>query len=262
MNSKIVFIFSCFSLILSSSVFAQNENNKNEKKQIIETKFNFGYAYEMNFVHNKQLGYWGFSDYSVEKDYLDGFQLGVGFNLLLGEYFNIFFDLNRIKSSILLGKSGSYLHGMAIWSASQTNMNYGINDSPILNRDVYYISKTTFGQLGMEAKFPVDKHVTPYLGFGIGMAVYEAGFGNKEASRKYSDLLTGVENFYFLRFGMNFHVYDKETKLFSIGLFYERGRGVTEKTGQEITNWLWEGWTYKNQFIVVPMNRMGIQLIF
>lgn len=239
---------------------AQNESDKNKNK-ILETKFNFGYAYDMNFVHNKQYGYWGFTDPDVKKDYLDGFQFGVGFNLLLGKYLNLFFDLNRVKSSILLGTSGSYLHGIAIWAASQTNMNYMINDSPILDRDIYYISKTTFGELGMEAKFPIDKFVTPYLGFGLGLATYEAAFGNKEGSRKYSDLISGVENFYFIRLGMNFNIYDKETRLFSFGLFYERGRGVTE-TGQEITNWLWEGWTYRNQFIVVPMNRIGLQLVF
>lgn len=261
MRLKIKIIIGCSLLVLSDLFFAQDENKNDKKNNIIETKFNFAYAYDMNFVHNKQYGYWGFVDYNVKKDYLDGFQFGIGFNLLLGKYFSIFFDLNRVKSSILLGASGSYLHGMAIWAASQTNMNYVINDSPILDRDVYYISKTTYGEFGMDGKFPIDKSVTPFLGFGLGLATYEAAFGNKEGTRKYSDLITGVENFYFIRLGINFNIYEKDTKLFSFGLFYERGRSVTD-IGVEITNWLWQGWTYSNQFIVVPMSRLGIQLIF
>jgi hypothetical protein len=249
--------------MIMTHLYSQNENNtkKKEEKKIIETKFNLGYAYDMNFVHNKQIGYWGFVDYNTDKDYLDGFLFGVGFNFLLGKHINLFFDLNRVKSSILLGKSGSNLHGMAIWEASQTNMNYVISDSPLLDRDIYYVSKTTYGVLGLDAKFPIDKTITPYIGFGLGMASYEAAFGNNKGTRKYSDLLTGVENFYLIKLGVNFNIYDKETKLFSIGLYYERGRSVTD-VSQEITNWLWQGWTYRNQFIVVPMNRMGIQLAF
>jgi hypothetical protein len=250
-------------LIIKTPIYSQNENNpkKKEDKKVVETKFNYGYAFDMNYLHNNQVGYWGFVDDNIEKENLDGFLFGVGFNFLLGKYFNLFFDLNRVKSSILLGKTGSYLHGPSIWGASNTNMNYAIFDSPVLDRDIYYVSKTTYGVLGLDAKFPIDKSITPYLGFGLGMASFQAGFGNEKGSRLYSDLLTGVENFYLIRLGMNFNIYDKETKLFSIGLYYERGRSVTD-VSQEITNWLWQGWTYRNQFIVVPMNRMGIQLIF
>ncbi len=63
-------------------------------------------------------GYWGFGDMdSSEINSLDGYILGTSFDVRISKYISIFSDYMFSDSSILLGRKGHRLKGIAIITA-------------------------------------------------------------------------------------------------------------------------------------------------
>lgn len=247
MKIKILFLVLLFSLIFNIFINAQ------QNRDIIKIKFIGGLSTDFDFTSNKNYGFWGFVDESVETQYFSGYKFGIiiGFNFL--KYVEPFIDLTILKSSLLMGKAGSRLKGIAIWDADP---NHTSSLSPLLPNDIYYISKATMGRMGLKFILPTKINVGPYAGFALGVVPYEIAFGNKDGTRAYSEIISDVVTIFSLVFGTEFNL-----EVFTLGLFFEYGGAATE-VGVVMNDWIWQGWTYHAQFPIVPAFRGGITLSF
>ncbi|MCM8832291.1 MAG: hypothetical protein NC918_08885 [Candidatus Omnitrophica bacterium] len=245
----IFFIFTIFAV----NIYA----DKDKKNQLLDIKFLGGISQSDDFTSNKSVGFWGFVDYSVEEEIPGGYFGGISLTYRLSRFFSLFGDIAISKTVLLMGKKGSYLKGGAIWAADPSHRS---STSPTLPNDIYYISKATMGRIGLKLIYP-SEILEPYTGIAFGIVPYEIGFGNKDGSRAYSDILYDVSSISSLIFGTDFNINFNKKNFMTLGLFFEIGASVTE-VSTEITNWIWTGWTYTAQFPIIPRYRFGLNLGF
>lgn len=240
---SIIFIFNIY-------IYAQNEN---KKEDIFTMKVIGALSNDVTFTNNKDVGFWGFSDESIDKQYFSGYLYGMILSFRFSEYFDLFMDITILRSSLLMGKAGSRLKGIAVWDADP---NHTSTISPPLSNDIYFISKATMGRIGIRVIYPVNNIFEPYVGLAAGIVPYEIAFGNQDGSRAYSDIINEVAPIYALIVGS-----DLKMDVLTLGLFLEIG-GAASESGTIMGNWLWQGWTYHAQFPIVPAYRVGLTLGF
>jgi hypothetical protein len=151
-----------------------------------------------------------------------------------------------------LGKWGDQLYGPAIFDASNGQFH---PYSPPLPLDIYYTSKVYLEQIGVRGIYPITKFIEPYLGLGINLCDYECAFSNKDASIAYSEILSGTNYGLNLTFGVNFNIIWYNKIFLKFGPYFEIGHIVADR---EMHNWIWEGWTYSNTFLITTYYRYGI----
>jgi len=202
------------------------------------------------------IGHWGFVDRDLDsKELFGGYQWGMGISYRPIKYFDIFLNVLLGEYKVLLGKKGNVLHGDAIFDASGGKWH---PDSPPLQQDIYYISKVYLSQIGTKGIYPITKFVEPYIGLGLNIASYECAFGNKEATKAYSEILTGMGYGINLTFGVSFNIILNNKIVLKFGPYFEIGHVVTGS--KEMNNWIWEEWKYHNQFLITTYYRYGITL--
>jgi len=258
------------SLFLLLFLFTQNSiatkfsmySNFSKKDSIKETKYwnSFStniisvYAFDPWIIGGNYVGAWGFVDPDLDKQFFGGYQIGLSFSYRPLKHFDLFYTFLFSQFNVLLGKENHQLEGIAIWSASG-----GTYDrySPPLPQDIYYISKVYMGKFGGRIILPIEKILEPFLGCSFDISSYQIGFGNKNGSRAYSNIVNDIGMSFSLILGFNINILSNNSIILKINPFLELGGLVTE-SGVEIQNWIWQNWTYSNQFIVVPHYRMGI----
>ncbi|MEN3014072.1 MAG: hypothetical protein ABDH23_05625 [Endomicrobiia bacterium] len=245
---KVSFIFCSILFFVSANLFP------NQKEDIIKIKFIGGIATESDPISNQSLGFWGFAGENIEKQYLDGYEFGMVLDISFTKHFITFLDIFIINSKLFMGKAGNVLKGPAIRAADP---HYSSSVSPVLPKDIYYISKASVGRVGIKFTIPskVD-NFNPYIGLAFGIVPYEIGFGNNDGSVAYSEIISDFTYIYSLILGMDF-----KFSFLNLGLFFDYGAAFTE-TGVVMNNWIWEGWSYKTQFPVVPAFKFGITFSF
>ena len=241
-------------VLLSGPIYAQTDGKINYWTPF-SMNFNGGLATGPEFVNNQDLGFWGFVDYNgIEKQIYDGYQWGISMAYRPAKYFDLFLNILLARYKLLMGKEGHQLKGPSIWYASGGT--YSI--SPPLPHDIYYISKVSLGQIGVRLIYPIEKSLEPYIGLGLNVGSYQIAFGNKNGSRAYSEILNGEKIGRNLIFGVNFNILSQNKILLKISPYFEIGGLATE--GAEMHDWIWQGWTYRVQFPIVPHYRFGIIL--
>ncbi len=251
---KFFILFFIVVLTFSVNIMADEE----KKEESFKMKVIAALSNDVSFTNNKDAGFWGFVDENAEKQYFGGYMFGMIMALRFSENLELFMDITILRSNLLMGKAGSYLKGIAVWDA---NPNHSSSISPILDNDIYYISKATMGRVGGRFIYPINDIVEPYIGLAAGLVPFEIGFGNQDGSRAYSDIINEIAVTYALIFGSDFNLIADNKKILTIGLFLEFGGSATEP-GTEITNWIWQNWTYHAQFPVIPAYRLGFTLSF
>lgn len=255
MNRKLFFYIIAF-LVILSNVFSDFKDNNKEEKLKLNIKFTGGLSQDFNFVNNQDLGFWGFVDSSVELEYFSGYFFGMILSIRPVKSMELFTDITILRSSLLMGKKGSYFKGISVWDADP---NHEDSISPVLPNDIYYISKANMGRLGAKFIYSMDV-LEPYIGLAFGLVPYEIAFGNKDGSTTYSEILVDVATVYSLIFGLNFDFKSNGKKLITLEIFFEVGSATTES--KVMRDWIWQGWTYHSQFPVVPAYRFGVTLGF
>lgn len=255
MNKKITF-FIVF--IFVNNLFSAPENSQKKEKLEWNIKFIGGFSQDLYATHNQSLGFWGFVDPNINRDYFGGYFFGISLGIRPWKNIEFFMDLTILRSSLFMGKKGSYFKGIAVWDADPEHED---DISPTLPNNIYYISKSNMGRIGAKFIYPVAQVVEPYIGTALGLVPYEIAFGNKNGSRAYSEILTDVAIGYALILGSDFNLKWENINLMTLGLFFELG-GVATETGTIMKNWIWQGWTYHAQFPVVPAYRLGFTLGF
>jgi len=199
------------------------------------------------------IGHWGFVDEKLDnKELFGGYQWGVGFGFRPSKYFEIFLNLLLGKYQVLLGKKGDQLYGPVIFFASNGQWD---PYSPPLPQDIYYTSKVYLSQIGVRVIYPITKFIEPYLGLGLNIGSYEYAFSNKDASRAYSEILSGMDYGLNLTCGVNFNIILDNKIVLKFGPYFEIGHIVADG---EMHDWIWEGWTYSNQFLITTYYRYGV----
>ncbi len=257
MNKKmifyIIFIFSIF-----NNLFSEPQESQRKEKLRWTIGFIGGFSRDLYATHNQDVGFWGFVDPNINREYFGGYFFGMSLGIRPFKNIEIFMDITILRSGVLMGKKGSYFEGIAVWDADP---NHEDNISPTLPNDIYYISKATMGRIGAKFVYPLANVVEPYIGIAIGLVPYEIAFGNKNGSRAYSQILTDVLPAYGLILGSDFNIKSGEKNLMRTGIFFEIG-GVATESGTVMEDWIWQGWTYHAQFPVVPAYRFGVSLGF
>lgn len=251
-----IFIISIF--VIANNLFSMSQDSQKKEKLDWNFKFMGGFSQDLYATHNQSLGFWGFVDPNINRDYFGGYFFGINLGIRPWKNIEFFMDLIVLRSSLLMGKKGSYFEGIAVWDADP---NHEDDVSPTLPNDIYYISKANMGRIGAKFIYPASKTVEPYVGIAFGLVPYEIAFGNKNGSRAYSQVLTDVELTYGLILGSDFNLKSGEKNLMTLGLFFEYG-GVATEPGTIMEDWIWQGWTYHAQFPVVPAFRFGMSFGF
>ncbi len=242
----------------SASTNSGRAGSMKEKKE--DGMFRFGFfgawTQDYGFTANDDLGFWGFRGENVEKQYFGGYMFGIVLGLRLSNAMETYIDAGNAYSSLLMGKKGYSLHGMSIWDADP---NHESSTSPVLDRDVYYVSKVTFMRVGTKIILSIDEFMETYLGLGVGLAAYEIGFGNRDGSRAYSEIVYDTAPTFAITFGYDYNIFIENQRICSIGFFFEIA-GTPKEESTTMRNWLWEGWTYHFHSPVFPAFRLGLRL--
>ncbi|MEO0254438.1 MAG: hypothetical protein ABIN20_03325 [candidate division WOR-3 bacterium] len=255
MDKKII-SFIVFAFI--SNLFSAPQDSEKKEKFKLNIKFIGGFSKDLYATHNQSVGFWGFVDPNIDREYFDGYFFGMSLGIRPLKKIGLFLDIAILRSGLLMGKKGSYFEGIAVWDADP---NHEDNISPTLPNDIYYISKATMGRIGAKFIYPVTEVVEPYLGIALGLVPYEIAFGNKDGSRAYSQILSDIALTYALILGTDFNLKSDHKNIMTLGIFFEIGGTATEP-GTVMEDWIWQGWTYHAQFPVVPAYRFGVNLGF
>ncbi|MCK5241851.1 hypothetical protein KAR34_05305 [bacterium] len=164
--------------------------------------------------------------------YASAWGAGFGIEYKFVDFLAVCFDGNISRWETLLAKENGYGVGDWVWEQSGYT-DAGIGPFPM---DVNYYMDTTTMRLGGKY-FASGGTFQPWIGASLGIYAWQAIIGNREQSKKYSEISSDISFSPSLQVGMDF-VFDE----FAIRVFSDYGAAVGNPCFENLFR---DGWTYE-----------------